>query len=196
MKKNKLVKIASQTEINNALIDFLQPEEIPKLLKYGIARLFFVFKIRYDMDKGIYGFTIEDMIQETNTAFLSEKRRNWNKSRYPSFKKQYYSAFDSVIYNMVKSYLEKANNHSPILDTDAYVAPDDHAFEEQKELLLDKLRNLGATDEELLLFEPYYIDQMKRYDIAILMGITVQNVTDIKKRLDRKLITIRKSWKY
>ncbi len=196
MKKNSLTKIATQTEINNALVNFFQHEEINTIVKYGIARLFFIFKIRYDINKGIYGITMEDMIQETNTAFSSEKRRNWNKSRYPSFKRQYYSAFDSVIYNTVKSYLEKANNHSPILDTDAYVAPDDHAFEEQKELLLDKLQNLGATDEELLLFEPYYIDQMKRHDIAILMGITVQKVTDIKKRLDRKLITISKKWKY
>lgn len=196
MKKNSLTKMATQTEINNALVNFFQHEEINTIIKYGIARLFFVFKIRYDMDKGIYGITMEDMIQETNTAFSSEKRRNWNKSRYPSFKKQYYSTFDSVISNTVKKYLEKANNHSPILDTDAYVAPDDHSFEEQKELLICELYKMGATDEEILLFEPYYIDEMKRYDIAVLMGLSVQEVTDIKKRLDRKLIAIGKKWKY
>ncbi len=196
MKKNSLTKMATQAEINNALVNFFQHEEINTIIKYGIARLFYKFKIRYDMDKGIYGITIEDMIQETNTAFSSEKRRNWNKSKFPNFKKQYYSAFDSVIYNTVKSYLEKANNHSPILDKDAYMAPDDHAFEEQKELLMNELQNLGATDEEILLFEPYYIDEMKRYDIAGLMGLSVQEVTDIKKRLDRKLIVISKKWKY
>jgi len=196
MKKNSLTKMATQTEINNALVKFLQPEEINTIIKYGIARLFYKFKIRYDMDKGIYGITMEDIIQETNVAFSSEKRRNWNKSRFPYFKEQYYSAFDSVIYNTVKSYLEKANNHSPILDTDVYVAPDDHVFEEQKELLMNELHKMGATDEEILIFEPYYIDEMKRYDIAILMGLSVQEVTDIKKRLDRKLIVIRKNWDY
>ena len=196
MKKNNLTKIASQTEINDALVNFLQYEEISTITKYGIARLFFIFKIRYDIDKGIYGITMEDMIQETNMAFSAEKRRNWNRSRFPNFKKQYYSTFDSVIYNTVKKYLKKANNHSPILDTDAYVAPDDHAFEEQKELLMNKLYKMGATDEEVLLFEPYYIDQMKRHDIALLMGLTVKNITDIKKRLDRKLIVISKKWKY
>ena len=155
--------------------------DISTIIKYGIARLYFKFKIRYDVDKGIYGITMEDMIQETNIAFSSEKRRNWNKGRFPNFEKQYYSTFDSVISNTVKKYLEKANNHSPILDTDAYVAPDGHAFEEQKELLMNELHKLGATDEEILLFEPYYIDQMKRHDIALLMGLTVKNITDIKK---------------
>lgn len=194
MKDNDLTKIASQTEINDALINFLQHEEITTITKYGIARLF--FKFRYDIDKGIFGITIEDMIQEINMAFSSEKRRKWNKSRFPNFKKQYYSTFDSVIYNTVKKYLEKANNHSPILDADAFVAPDDHAFEEQKELLMNELYKMGATDEEVLLFEPYYIDQMKRHDIAVLMGLSTQKITDIKKRLDRKLIVISKKWKY
>jgi len=190
MKKNNLTKIATQTEINNALIGFLQPEETRKLWLYAFSRLFYIFKIKYDKDKGIFSFTIEDMIQETNIAFLYSERRNWNKTRFPDFRDQYYSAFDSVISNTVKKYLEKANNHSPILDTDAYVAPDDHAFEEQKELLMIELRKMGATDEEILLFEPYYIDKMKRYDIAVLMGLSVKEITNIQKKLKRKLFVV------
>ena len=72
MKKNSLTKMATQTEINNALVNFFQHEEIHTIIEYGIARLFFIFKIRYDINKGIYGITMEDMIQETNTAFSSE----------------------------------------------------------------------------------------------------------------------------
>lgn len=196
MEKNNLTKIATQIEINEALTKFLKNDEVYNLIKYGIARLFYKFKIEYDKGRGIFGITIEDMIEETNMAFLSENRRNWYKSRYPDFKDQYYSAFDSVISNTVNKYLEKANNHSPILDTDAYIAPDENAFEEQKDLLIKELYKMGATDEEILLFEPYYIDQMKRYDIALLMGLSVKNITDIKKRLDRKLMVISKNWKF
>ena len=192
MKSNKLTKLANQTEINNALVKFSQQEEYRRLLKYGIFRLHRVFRIKYNSERGIYGITLDDMIQETNISFLSNNGRNWYKNKFPDFAKQYYSAFDSVIYRNIKKYLEKANNQCAILETDSYETPDTQTFEEQKELLVNELLKMGANDEEIALFEPYYIDKMKRRDIAKLMGLSVQKITDIKKRLNRKLIKISK----
>ena len=195
MNNNNSTKIANQTEINIALVKFSQEEEYKRLLKYGILRLHRVFKIKYDIEKGIYGITLEDMIQETNVSFLRKEGRNWYKNKYPDFAKQFYSAFDSVIYRNVKKYLEKANNHCSILETDSYETPNDHSFEEQKELLVNELQKMGACDEEIALFEACYIDRMKRCDIAELLELSVQKITDIKRRLNRKLIKIGKYWK-
>jgi DNA-directed RNA polymerase specialized sigma subunit len=56
---------------------------------------------------------------------------------------------------------------------------------------LKVLGDLGATDDELLLFEPYVINKMKRKDIAHEYGISEQEASNIKKRIERKLPKLR-----
>ena len=46
-------------------------------------------------------------------------------------------------------------------------------------------------EDELLLFEPYIIHEMKRKDLADLFGIPLNVITNLKKKLDRKLPVLR-----
>lgn len=49
------------------------------------------------------------------------------------------------------------------------------------ELCNEELKRLNSTDEEILLFEPYIIQGMKRQDLSDLFGISLNELTNIKK---------------
>jgi RNA polymerase sigma factor (sigma-70 family) len=191
----KEIEIADQNEIRIALSSFLTEKEIKLLLVRGINRLRFKFKIMYNIDKGIAGVTLEDVIQETNYAFLTEKGRNWNKKLFPKFKDQYYSAFDSVLSNMLETNLKKEKNHYSILENDAFAVETNFEYKNELEQYEKDLKLLGASDDELVLFEPYYIQQWKRREIAEEFGITATEVTVIIKRLHRKVIVLQEKYK-
>ena len=55
---------------------------------------------------------------------------------------------------------------------------------------MSKLEELGADDDQLLLFEPLFIDHTKRKDIAKEYGITQQEINNIYKKLKRKIVKI------
>jgi len=189
MVENNNAKIANQTEIDNELKKIASNKEFNILVKYAIHRFYLKFNIKADNDFSICGIMIKDIIQNIFFSFLSKGKRNWNKEKFPDFKNQFYSALDSEISNTIKSNLKKHNQTYEINETDKVSTT--NTFEDQQylEQIYIALEKLGATDEELILLEPI-LNKAKRDDIAKEFGISPQKVTNIKKRLTRKLIQI------
>src|SRR5690554_90214 len=180
-------KVATFEEKYKALQEVYTSDFYAILFKHAIIRLKTVFGIKYNYQKGFRGIMIEDMINDTIEAFLREGGRNWYLDKFPDFRKQIISALDSVISNTLNAELDKANETFEILDNDVEMSFDDSDYQSLLSICHDELTAMGATDDELLLFEPYIINGMRRNDLSELLGIGIDELTNIKKRLDRKL---------
>jgi hypothetical protein len=178
---------ATSEEICKAIQETLTPEFFECLVKHCLKRLNNVFGIKYNFEKGIRGLTIEDMIQETLESLLKEGGRNWYKDKFEDIKLQIISSLDSVISNTVSTHLEKDNITFEIFDNEGIEIINNEEYEQLLNICIDELKNLDSTDEEILLFEPYIIQEMKRQTLSELFGISLNELTNIKKRLDRKL---------
>ncbi|MFV8323538.1 hypothetical protein [Flavobacterium sp. LS2R12] len=188
-------KVATFDEKCRALQEVYTSEFYAILFKHAIIRLKTVFGIKYNHQKGFRGIMIEDMINDTIEAFLREGGRNWYLDKFPDFRKQIISALDSVISNTLNAELDKANETFEIMDNDVEMSFDDSDYQALLSICHDELTAMGATDDELLLFEPYIINGMKRNDLSELLGIGIDELTNIKKRLDRKLPFIKEKLK-
>lgn len=188
-------KVATFDEKCRALQEVYTSEFYAILFKHSIIRLKTVFGIKYNHEKGFRGIMIEDIINDTIEVFLKEGGRNWYPEKFPDFRKQIISALDSVISNTLKAELEKTNETFKILDNDVEISFDDSDYQSLLSICHDELKTMGATDDELLLFEPYIINGMKRNDLSELLGIGIDELTNIKKRLDRKLPFIKEKLK-
>ena len=182
-------KIANQTQIKNEIEKFTTNKEYLILVKYTINRLYLKFNIKADTDFSIRGIMIKDIIQNISLSFLSEGKRNWNKEKFPDFRDQFYSALDSEIANTVKSHLKKHNITYQINESDKISTTNPYEDQQYLEHINKALEKLDATDEEIILLEPI-LNKVKRDDISKEFGISPQEVTNIKKRLTRKLIKI------
>jgi hypothetical protein len=194
MKSNNR-KVATFDEKCRALHEVYTSEFYAILFKHAIIRLKTAFGIKYNHEKGFRGIMIEDMINDTIEAFLREGGRNWYLDKFPDFRKQIISALDSVISNTLNAELDKANETFEIMDNDVEMSFDDSDYQSLLSICHDELTAMGATDDELLLFEPYIINGMKRNDLSELLGIGIDELTNIKKRLDRKLPFIKEKLK-
>lgn len=188
-------KVATFDEKCRALQEVYTSEFYAILFKHAIIRLKTVFGIKYNHQKGFRGIMIEDMINDTIEAFLREGGRNWYLDKFPDFRKQIISALDSVISNTLNAELDKANETFEIMDNDVEMSFDDSDYQSLLSICHDELTAMGATDDELLLFESYIINGMKRNDLSELLGIGIDELTNIKKRLDRKLPFIKEKLK-
>lgn len=177
---------ATQAEVNDAIVDFLSMNEIEfKLLKYGIYRLNNYFSYKYDNYKGLNGILLEDIIGDTVESFVTGKRK-WYKDRFPDFRKQFMSAYDSIISNTL-SKNEIIPSKVQINDLKTEIIDDERNYDSLLDFCLVCLKGMDASDEELLLFEPYIVQRQKRAEIAKDFGIEEKELTNIKKRLDRKI---------
>lgn len=179
--------IATHDETYKAMKEVLTPNFFNYMVKHCLNRLSNVFKIKYNFDRGIRGITIDDMIQETLESLLKEEGRNWYKDKFDNIKLQIISSLDSVISNTVHTHIEKDGKTFEIYENDEVEIINNEEYEQLLNSCIDELEKLNSTDEEILLFEPYVIHGMKRQDLAKLFGISLSELTNIKKRLDRKL---------
>jgi len=183
--------LATKQEILQAIETVITPKFYKRLIAYSIYRLKNRFDIKYDTNRGFRGIMLEDLINDLIVSFISEKGRNWNKIKFPDFEKQIFSSLDSLIYNIVKKELEKTIKTKTSIEkynvsvNDDSIENDD--YEELLDICISHLKALGASDDEILLFEPILIEKTKRSVIAEEYGISVKEVTNIKKRLDRKI---------
>ena len=186
---------ANQIELNDNIENFFNQKSFFDIVKYAISRINNTFHIKYDLSKGIDGFLIEDIIQKVTHSFLSENGRKWYPDKFPGFKDQFYSALDSEISNIISSKLDRSNKKTKIIDDLHSDTHSDFEYNQLLDIVLMKLEELGASDEELLIFEPYVIHKMKRHDIAKLLGVSTNHITNLKKKLLRKLVIIKKELK-
>lgn len=202
-------KFASQTEIDDALINFLTEENYHRAVNYVIIKLSQVFKKSFTLEMGINGITVEDIVQIACNSLLDPNGRVWNKLEYPRFNKLFFSVLRSVISNTLKKELkkekcttsiEKEDENGEVLPLDIPVEdfPAGEQSESSYKVMIKKLQDdlfeLGADIPEVLFFEEHYINKTKRCELATLFEVTPHEITLIKKRLDRKLITLRPRW--
>ncbi len=188
-------KVATFDEKCRALQEIYTSEFYTVLFKHAIIRLKTVFNIKYNKERGFRGIMIEDVINDTIESFLRDGGRQWYPEKFPDFRKQIISGLDSVIYNTLNAELEKASDTFEILEHDSDMSEDDEKYKLLLSACHIELESMGATDVELLLFEPYIINEMKRNDLSRLLGISNEELTNIKKRLDRKLPLIKEKLK-
>ena len=180
--------LATNTELQKAVQEVFTPEFNERLIKYAIIRINTKFNIKYDLNRGFRGIMVEDMISELMLSFIKNGGgRNWNKSEFPDFIEQVISSLDSQISNTITKELEKTAQSNTNIEDCKISAEDDGDYDELLDFSLKFLEEQGASDEELLLFEPYIVHGMKRSDISKENGITEQEATNIKKRLVRRL---------
>jgi DNA-binding CsgD family transcriptional regulator len=190
MKEDDINIRASAEEINTAIGAVVTNDFFKKLIAYSIKRLLFQFQIEYDSDKGFKGHMAEDIVSNLFISFLDDGGRNWNKSKYPDFKKQIYSALDSEISNIVSKNFVKSENIE--VESEVYVL--DFESLEYNELYnhcIAQLEKSGADIDELLVFECMSKGLLRR-EIAYELNIPPEGITIIRKRLDRKLNLLRK----
>lgn len=180
-------EIATSEEIYVAIQNALTKEFYELLVKHCLKRLSSVFKIKYNFEKGIRGIMIDDMIQETLEGLIKDGGRNWYKDKFDDIKLQIISSLDSVISNTVSTHLEKDNKTFEIFENEEIEIINNEEYDNLLEICHEELKRLDSTDDEMLLFEPYIIQGMKRQDLSDLFGISLSELTNIKKRLDRKL---------
>lgn len=187
--------LATTIVLQKAIQEVFTPEFNKLLIKYSIIRINTKFNFKYDLDRGFRGIMVEDLIADLMLSFVrNDGGRNWNKKEFPNFKNQIFSSLDSHIYNTIdKELVKTAQTNANIENND--VATENDGYEELLEFSIDYLTELGASDEEILLFEPYVVHKMKRADIAKEFGITEQEATNIKKKLDRKIPILREHLK-
>lgn len=186
---------ASQDEVNDNIENFFNQKLIFDIVKYAISRINITFGFTYDMNKGIDGFMLEDIIQKVTHSFLSENGRKWYINKFPKFKDQFYSALDSEISNIISSKLERSNKKVKIVEDKHSSGESEFDYDQLLDYVMNRLESLGASDEELLIFEPFIVHKMKRDDIAKLLGVKPKYMTNLKKKLLRKLVILRKELK-
>lgn len=179
--------IATSEETLLAIQNAITKDFFDTLVKYSLKRLYTHSGIKYNFEKGIRGIMIEDMIQQTLEGLIKEGGRNWYKDKFDDIKLQIISSLDSVISNTVSTHLDKDNKTFEIFENEEVEFTDDEEYNSILEVCHEELKRLDSTDEEMLLFEPYIIQGMKRQDLSDLFGISLNELTNIKKRLDRKL---------
>jgi len=188
--------LATSNELRKAVQEVITPEFNKILIKYSIYRINTKFNIKYDLNRGLRGIMVEDIISELMLSFVrNDGGRNWNKSEFPNFKDQIFSALESQIFNTIEKEYSKTIQTNSDIEKQSDVLMEDNHYDELLQYSLDFLTKLGASDDEILLFEPYIIHKMKRADIAREFGITEQEATNIKKKLDRKIPVLREQIK-
>ncbi len=187
--------IATFEEKCKAIQEVFTAEFFALLVKYSIYRINTKTKIKYDLDKGIRGIMVEDLINDTLESLLKSEGRNWYKDKFPNIKSQIISCLDSVISNTISSELEKLNATYEIFENEEIVVIENEEYNQILSICTEALKQEKCTDEEILLFEPYIIHEMKRKDLAELFGIPISELTNIKKRLDRKLPILKEKLK-
>lgn len=179
--------IATSDEICVEIQKVLTKEFYQSLVKHCLIRLHTRFNIKYNFEKGIRGILIEDMIQETLERLIKDGGRNWYKDKFDDIRLQIISSLDSIISNTITTHLDKDKNTFEIFENEEIEIIDNEEYDNLLEICHEELKRLDSTDDEMLLFEPYIIQGMKRQDLSDLFGISLNELTNIKKRLDRKL---------
>jgi hypothetical protein len=154
--------IATSDEIYVEIQKVLTKEFHQSLVKHCLIRLHTRFNIKYNFEKGIRGILIEDMIQETLERLLKDGGRNWYKDKFEDIRLQIISSLDSVISNTITTHLDKDNNTFEIFENEEIEIIENEEYDILLEICHEELTRLDSTDEEMLLFEPYIIQGMKR----------------------------------
>ena len=111
-----------------------------------------------------------------------EGERDWSKAKC-SFKDFLFGCLKSHLYNFFKSFEQKYEAEFPDIESGA--VPENES--ELKQIAIQKLKEDGADQDEIDVFECWIEDMDKPAEIAELLGKNVKEIYNISKRLERKM---------
>jgi DNA-directed RNA polymerase specialized sigma24 family protein len=131
--------------------------------------------------KNLEGKTPEDFVGEVLMK-VAEGERDWSKAKC-SFKDFLFGCLKSHLYNFFKSFEQKYEAELP--DIESGTVPENES--ELKQIAIQKLKEDGADQDEIDVFECWIEDMDKPAEIAELLGKNVKEIYNITKRLERKM---------
>ncbi len=131
--------------------------------------------------KDLEGKTPEDFVGEVLMK-VAEGERDWSKAKC-SFKDFLFGCLKSHLYNFFKSFEQKYEAELPDIESGA--VPENES--ELKQIAIQKLKEDGADQDEIDVFECWIEDMDKPAEIAELLGKNVKEIYNITKRLERKM---------
>jgi len=131
--------------------------------------------------KDLEGKTPEDFVGEILMK-VAEGERDWSKAKC-SFKDFLFGCLKSHLYNFFKSFEQKYEAELPDIESGAESGNES----ELKQIAIQKLKEDGADQDEIDVFECWIEDMDKPAEIAELLGKNVKEVYNITKRLERKM---------
>jgi len=129
--------------------------------------------------KDLEGKTPEDFVGEVLMK-VAEGERDWSKAKC-SFKDFLFGCLKSHLYNFFNSYEQKYEAELPDIESESEIES------ELKNIALQKLKEAGADQDEIDVFECWIEYINKPAEIAELLGKDVKEVYNITKRLERKM---------
>lgn len=131
--------------------------------------------------KDLEGKTPEDFVGEVLMK-VAEGERDWSKAKC-SFKDFLFGCLKSHLYNFFKSFEQKYEAEFPDIESGAQSENES----ELKQIAIQKLKEDGADQDEIDVFECWIEDMDKPAEIAELLGKNVKEIYNITKRLERKM---------
>lgn len=140
--------------------------------------------------------TAEDVVASLIEKLLTE-RRKWERDKHPDFKNYFFMLITSHVRNLAK----KEKKYYELNEFDEDDEPieaeiqDDDCTEigeqiESEELIEKCEKALEGNDEELLVFWNILKDYKGNKEVAEDLGIGVDDVVNVKKRIKRKITPI------
>ena len=151
-------------------------ELIDKLNAYAISRLKSVGI------KTFNGVEPVDFVGEVLLKVIDEGGRDWSKAKC-SFKEFLFGCLKSEISNFFST--SKNTYSGDLPDSSSDVQPSN--IEEKRRRVSELLKQEGADDDELTVFECWMDGMLKPSEIAKDLGIDVKDVYNITKRLERRM---------
>ena len=131
--------------------------------------------------KDLEGKTPEDFVGEVLMK-VAEGERDWSKSKIP-FKDFLFGCLKSHLYNFFKSFKHVFETELP----DIHSGTESGNESELKQIAIKTLKEDGADQDEIDVFECWIEDMNKPAEIAELLGKNVKAIYNITKRLERKM---------
>ena len=161
------------------------------------AFIIYTLKYKYGVEKKKEQLQsiAHEIISEVMDLIFVSGTRNWSKETCPSF--------NSFIFGVVKSHINNSysssKKHSTVAIEDVqHETEKKHSYKphnlgdnELRELVFNELKNMGADDDELLVFECMTDGIMKPENIREELGITASEMNNILRRLNRKTLKLK-----
>lgn len=131
--------------------------------------------------KDLEGKTPEDFVGEILMK-VAEGERDWSKAKC-SFKDFLFGCLKSHLYNFFQTFEQKYE--AELNEIESRSVSENES--ESKNIAIQKLKEDGADQDEIDVFECWIEDIDKPAEIAELLGKNVKEIYNITKRLERKM---------
>lgn len=131
--------------------------------------------------KDLEGKTPQDFVGEVLMK-VAEGERDWSKAKC-SFKDFLFGCLKSHLYSFFNSFEQKFEEE--LLDIEG--GTESGSESELKQITIKMLKEEGADQDEIDVFECWVEDMNKPAEIAELLGKNVKEIYNITKRLERKM---------